>query len=86
MSDAREQYDEMWKAIRSNIAAIRSLLDQADNLSNIVTTLEDPQAKGRLSKSVQDLYKNINSLITHTDYLFEQFKKFASTVEPTRDR
>ena len=79
--DAKAQYDEMWTAIRSNISVIRTLLDQADNLNTLVGSVQDDATKKRLSKSVEDLYKNINSLITHTDYLFEQFKKFASSVE-----
>ncbi len=82
--ETQQQYEEMRKAFRENIAAIRNLLDQADNLNQIATAVEDTNAKQRLTDSIKDLYKTIDNLIKHTDYLFDQLIKYTSTLEYSR--
>jgi len=84
MNNPQEQYEQMRKAFQDNVSAIRDLLDQVDNLNQIVTTVEDNNAKERLSKSIEGLHKTIDSLIKHTDYLFEQLIKYASIIERSK--
>jgi molecular chaperone GrpE (heat shock protein) len=84
MSSPEEQYQQMRKAFQENVSAIRDLLDQVDNLNQIVTTIEDNNARDRLAKSIEGLHKTIDSLIKHTDYLFEQLIKYATILERSK--
>jgi arsenate reductase-like glutaredoxin family protein len=77
MGEYADQYEQIRKAIRSNIAAIRNLLDQADNLYTIAQDVSDEPTKKKLSDSVQALYKSIDELIKQTDNLFDQYKYLA---------
>jgi uncharacterized coiled-coil DUF342 family protein len=79
MSEYAEQYEQIRKAIRSNIAAIRNLLDQADNLYGIAQDVDDEVTKKKLSESVQSLYNSIDELIQQTDNLFDQYKNLAAS-------
>ena len=72
MADS-DQYEEIRKTIKGNVAIIRQLLNQADFLYNIAQTVEDKNTKKKLTDSITELYKSIDLLIEQIDGLFDQY-------------
>lgn len=80
--NAIQQYESMKSAILLNLNAISSLLQQAEQLTNVVNSLgETSDKKAELTQSIQGLNNSIKVLIEQTDVLFKQCIDFANSVD-----
>lgn len=77
MDKSASQLKDVQKAIQQNIDSIRSLLDQADALNAVINEVTDDTLKGRLSDSLAELYKSIDTLVTNTNSLFDELVEYA---------
>jgi len=81
---AADQYNAIRSSIASNLATIKSLLEQADSLHGIVLELDDnidADEKKKLNDSINNLYKSIDLLVQQTDTLFKAFINYAKSKE-----
>lgn len=83
MSKSRElskKYETIRKTVQANLDTIRTLVDQADSLTNLIDQTPDAELKKKLSDSVGSLYKTIDTLIEESNTLFDQYLDFANSV------
>jgi len=83
MSDAVLQYQDIRNTITSNLRVIKTLLEQAENMHNLIERLGDNDAAQRedLRHAIDNIYKSIDLLTQQTQTLFNSFIKFASETE-----
>lgn len=79
-SQAKQEYEAMRNAIQANIDAIRALIQQAEQLSQTITQVEDHTLKNTLTQQVESLNESINHLVEETDKLFKQYIELANSV------
>lgn len=80
-----DQYNAIRATIGSNLGTIKSLLDQANSLHQVVQDLDgnvDAEEKQKLNDSINNMYKSIDLLIMQTDTLFQTFIVYANSKEP----
>jgi hypothetical protein len=83
MSKSRElsnKYETIRATIRSNLETIRTLVEQADNLTSLIDETPDEALRERLKDSVKKLYQTIDILIEESNKLFDQYLDFANSV------
>ncbi|HWZ65440.1 MAG TPA: hypothetical protein VNX65_01430 [Patescibacteria group bacterium] len=78
--EAITEYTAMRQAIQSNIEAIRSLIQQADQLTATIGQVEDSDVKNKLATQADSLNQSINNLVDQTDKLFKQYIELANSV------
>jgi hypothetical protein len=86
MSDAILQYQDIRNTITSNLNVIKQLLEQAENMHNLIESLDDGDQEDKiaLQHSINNIYKSIDLLTEQTHKLFESFIKFAGETEVIR--
>jgi len=78
---AINEYTAMRKAIQNNIEAIRSLINQANALMQVVNEIEDnTELKAQLLAQVKSLNGSIDHLVDETDKLFKLYIDLANSV------
>ena len=84
MSSKRKELSEKYESIRntvqSNVETIRTLVEQAHNLTVIIEGTNDPATKEKLTESVNRLYKTIDTFVEESNKLFDQYLDFANSV------
>lgn len=80
MDKSVKQLEDVRNAIQVNIESIKSLIEQANSLSEIITPIEDTDLRDKLSVNLQGIYSTIDNLIENTDKLFDELKEFAATT------
>jgi hypothetical protein len=83
MSKSKElsaKYETIRQTVHSNLQTIRTLVDQADNLTNLIEETPDEELRNRLKESVKSLYLTIDTLIEESNKLFDQYLDFANSV------
>lgn len=83
MNDA-EHYYAIRASINSNLMTIKSLLEQANGLHEVVAGLAktvDSGEKKKLDDSLSNIYKSIDMLVIQTDNLFKAFVEYANSRE-----
>jgi predicted component of type VI protein secretion system len=80
MDKSINQLEDVRAAIQVNIESIKSLLEQANSLSELITPMEDTVLRDKLAENLKGIYTTIDSLIENTDNLFDELKEFAATT------
>ena len=80
MDKSVNQLEDVRTAIQVNIESIKSLIEQANSLSEIITPIEDTVLRDKLAANLQGIYSTIDNLIENTDKLFDELKEFAATT------
>lgn len=83
MSKSKElsqKYETIRATISSNLETIRTLVEQADNLTSLIEETPDEALRTRLKESVKKLYETIDTLIEESNKLFDQYLDFANSV------
>jgi len=80
MDKSINQLEDVRAAIQVNIESIKSLLEHANSLSQLITPMEDTDLRDKLATNLQGIYSTIDSLIENTDKLFDELKEFAATT------
>ena len=80
MDKSINQLEDVRAAIQVNIESIKSLLDQANSLSELITPMEDTDLRDKLAVNLQGIYSTIDTLIENTDKLFDELKEFAANT------
>lgn len=80
MDKSVNQLEDVRAAIQVNIESIKSLLEQANSLSELITPMEDTDLRDKLAENLQGIYSTIDNLIENTDKLFDELKEFAATT------
>ncbi len=78
MDKSINQLEDVRTAIQVNIESIKSLLEQANSLSDLITPIEDTNLRDKLAENLQGIYSTIDRLIENTDKLFDELKEFAA--------
>lgn len=78
--DLSNKYETIRATVRSNLETIRTLVEQADNLTSLIDETPDPALRDRLKSSVKNLYSTIDTLIDESNTLFDQYLDFANSV------
>jgi hypothetical protein len=81
-SDLLKQYKIIRDAIRGNVETIGKLINQAEELHKTISSIDDEQLelKEKLVEGLQNIRNLIESLITQTDELFDEYNKFIQKV------
>lgn len=78
---AINEYTAMRQAIQNNIDAIRSLINQANSLMEVVNSISNNQTlKDQLLEQVTSLNSSIDHLVDETDKLFKLYIDLANSV------
>ena len=83
MSKSKElsdKYETIRATVQNNLATIRTLLEQADNLTGLIEATPEDDHKAALTASVKSLYATIDTLIEESNRLFDQYLDFANSV------
>lgn len=83
MSKSKElsqKYETIRVTISSNLETIRTLVEQADNLTSLIEETPDEALRTKLKESVKKLYETIDTLIEESNKLFDQYLDFANSV------
>ena len=80
MDKSISQLEDVRVAIQVNIESIKSLLEQANSLSELITPIQDTDLRDKLAENLQGIYSTIDSLIENTDRLFDELKEFAANT------
>ncbi len=78
MDKSINQLEDVRSAIQVNIESIKSLLEQANSLSDLIAPIEDTNLRDKLAENLQGIYSTIDRLIENTDKLFDELKEFAA--------
>ena len=81
-SDLLKQYKIIRDAIRGNVETIGKLSNQSEELHKTISSSDDEQLelKEKLVEGLQNIRNLIESLITQTDELFDEYNKFIQKV------
>lgn len=80
MDKSVNQLEDVRTAIQVNIESIKSLLEQANALSELITPMEDTDLRDKLAENLRGIYTTIDQLIENTDKLFDELKEYAATT------
>jgi ADP-dependent phosphofructokinase/glucokinase len=80
MDKSVKQLEDVRMAIQVNIESIKSLLEQANSLSELIAPIEDTILRDKLEENLKGIYSTIDTLIENTDKLFDELKEFAATT------
>lgn len=83
MSKSQElskKYETIRTTVHSNLETIRTLVEQADTLTNLIEETPDEELRNKLKDSVKKLYETIDILIEESNKLFDQYLDFANSV------
>jgi hypothetical protein len=83
MSKSQElssKYEIIRKTVQGNLQTIRTLVEQADNLTGLIEETPDEELRNKLKESVKNLYVTIDTLIEESNKLFDQYLDFANSV------
>lgn len=78
MDKSISQLKDVQGAIQQNIDSIRTLLDQADALNAVISEVTDDPVKAKLTDSLAELYKSIDTLVSNTNSLFDELVEYAN--------
>jgi predicted nucleic acid-binding Zn-ribbon protein len=78
----QQNYESIKQAILNNLQTIRSLGKQAESLRSILEEMNGVQAKNKesLEQAVATIEKDVDSLITQTETLFNIYYDFISNL------
>jgi hypothetical protein len=80
MDKSVKQLEDVRSAIQVNIESIKSLIEQANSLSELIAPIEDADLREKLAVNVRGIHSTIDRLIENTDNLFDELKEFAATT------
>lgn len=80
MDKSVKQLEDVRAAIQVNIESIKSLIEQANSLSELIAPIEDADLRDKLAENVRGIHATIDRLIENTDTLFDELKEFAATT------
>ena len=80
MDKSVNQLEDVRVAIQVNIESIKSLLDQANSLAEIITPMEESELRNQLAENLGGIYSTIERLIENTDKLFDELKEYVATT------
>lgn len=83
MSKSKElthKYEAIRSTIQMNLNTIRTLIQQADDLTALIEQAGDDEFKNSLQASVKSLYDTIDTLIKESNKLFDQYLDFANSI------
>jgi ADP-dependent phosphofructokinase/glucokinase len=80
MDRSVKQLEDVRAAIQVNIESIKSLIEQANSLSELIAPIEDADLRDKLAENVRGIHSTIDRLIENTDNLFDELKEFAATT------
>ncbi|MDX2776658.1 hypothetical protein PV379_04845 [Streptomyces caniscabiei] len=80
MDKSVKQLEDVRSAIQVNIESIKSLIEQANSLSELIAPIEDADLRDKLAENVRGIHATIDRLIENTDTLFDELKEFAATT------
>ena len=80
MDKSIKQLEDVRAAIQVNIESIKSLIEQANSLSELIAPIEDVDLREKLAENVRGIHATIDRLIENTDTLFDELKEFAATT------
>ena len=76
-----DQLDGMRETSFQNIGSIKSLISTSEKLEGVICTLSaehaDKESINELIETKKNIGKAIDDLLTHTDQLFDTYKKIA---------
>lgn len=83
MSKSKElskKYETIRITIQGNLKTIRTLLEQAEALTELIDQTPDEVLKAKLQASVASLYKTIDMFIEESNTLFDQYLDFVNSI------
>lgn len=80
MDKSIKQLDDVRTAIQVNIESIKSLIEQANALSELIMPMQDIELRDKLGENLKKIYETINGLVESTDKLFDEVKEYAATT------
>lgn len=86
-TELQNHYKQIRTSINSNIATIRTLIDQADSLQKIVESISDSdqqENKAKLQKEISNINSSISTLIENTESLFKVYDEFIQALNSSK--
>lgn len=78
--EIEKKFETYRETIKANIEAIQELIDQSNNLTKTLDSIENPENKKRIEEINQQIMDSIRSLIKNTDKLFDEYIELIKEV------
>ncbi len=80
MKDIKQKLQTVDEIVDSNIANIKALIKQSEELEQVISHINDEEIKQSLGKIKNNIDYSLENLFEDTKKLFEQYKQLMSSL------